>query len=274
MVVALALGLAPSPAQAYETGAKPNPQAPAHDARAAAPRFIDLGTVRYLSPTKPKELWLGLDIGGVYMPANVIANFGRDIWTARAAFPWALALTPWLSVGGRHELAWYDAENVRAQYSNQEVSIALSPTTWRTLPGVTQDRLEFGFEAHDMFKTTLFGDDGLRQVLHLGGIFDRVLYMGYGMSHRVRPKLACAAAGLKLESRTAHPMSAMVDLEELGGLIPNSEEMLLFRQSHTNAILGHLAFRTNQLSSHAALSINATRSHAAARYCNSYVQID
>lgn len=235
MVVALALGLAPSPAQASETGAKPNPQAPAHDARATAPRFIDLGTVRYLSPAKPKELWLGLDVGGVYMPDNVIANFGRDIWTARAAFPWALALTPWLSVGGRHELAWYDAENVRAQYSNQEVSIALSPTTWRTLPGVTQDRLEFGFEAHDMFKTTLFGDDGLRQVLHLGGIFDRVLYMGYGMSHRVRPKLSVdwntqgrfvwlfintqkqirTSARLRWNPRPAHTMS----IESVGFLV-------------------------------------------------------
>ncbi len=185
---ALRRALDPKPAQPADVVDPANAPAPTGRARGAS--FLDLGTIRYLSPATPREFWLGLDFGGVYVPDNLIANFARDIWTMRLTFPWAVALTPWLSVGGRHELAWYDAENVRAQYSNQEVSIALSPTTWRTLPGVTQDRLEFGFEAHDMFRTTLFGDNGLRQVLHLGGIFDRVIYIGYGMSHRVRPKLS------------------------------------------------------------------------------------
>lgn len=180
----------PAPTSPSSEAAHYEVDATSEGRRASAPDFLDLGTIRYLSPQVPRELWLGLDIGGVYMPDGFIANFGRDVWMARVTFPWALALTPWLSVGGRHELAWYDAENVRAQYSNQEISLSVSPTSWRALPGVTQDRLEFGFEALDMFRTTLFGDDGLRQVLHLGGIFDRVIYVGYGMSHRVRPKLS------------------------------------------------------------------------------------
>ena len=181
-------------------GSRPSDAAapPATEARQATSKttsseqlnLLDLGTIRYLTPRRAREIWMGLDVGGVYVPKGVIADFDRNIWTARLTFPWAFAFTPWLSVGGRHELAWYDAENIRAQYSNQEFSLSLSPTAWSPIPGVIQDRLTIGFEAHGMFKSTLYGDNGTTNSFHPGGVFDRILYLGYGMAHQVRPRFS------------------------------------------------------------------------------------
>ena len=67
--------------------------------------------------------------------------------------------------------------------------MALRPTAWRPIPGVEHDRLELGFEAHDMFRTVIDeGPDG-KSVFHFGGFFDRIFSLGYGMSHHLRPRL-------------------------------------------------------------------------------------
>ena len=156
----------------------------------AKPVLLDLGEVRYRAPVTPKEIWLGLDTGGVFIPEGTIPQVTRDVWTVRTDAAWSIALTPWLSAGGRHGITWYDAENIRAQYSNQLVHVALRPTAWRPIPGVEHDRLELGFEAHDMFRTVIDeGPDG-KSVFHFGGFFDRIFSLGYGMSHRLRPRLS------------------------------------------------------------------------------------
>ena len=180
-----------APATDRDDGARPpTPRTTAptsdHDSRHA----LDLGTIRYLDPTGPRTLWLGLDTGGIFLPEQLIANFGRDIYSARVALPWALAVARWLSVGGRHELAWYDAENIQAQYSNHEVQLSIRPTAFRAVPRVARDRLSIGFEAHTLFKTRITNPDGSEAVFRLGGLYDRVLSLGYGMSHDVGTRLA------------------------------------------------------------------------------------
>jgi len=142
-------------------------------------QFTDLGTIRYVDPDDRRELWLGVDVGGAYVPEQ-LGLFDRTLWTVRFEPAYAVALTDYLAFGGRHGLVWYDAENIRARYHHHELEISGRPTEAAKSSLDLSDRLAFGFEHHNLRLADLEGDK-----FKLGGVLDYVLRLGYGMRHHI-----------------------------------------------------------------------------------------
>ncbi len=193
-VFGLAFGLAPATAWAGEPPAsegevEPVPvDANTFDDTAPVPEpdtrtFTDLGTIRYVDPVHRRELWLGLDVGGAYVPEQ-LGLFPRTLWTLRFEPAWAMALTPWLTAGGRHGLIWYDAENIRARYHHHELELSGRPTAGSKKNLKLSDRLAFGFEHHNLRLADLEGDE-----FKLGGVLDYVIRLGYGMRHPIGDRI-------------------------------------------------------------------------------------
>lgn len=136
----------------------------------------DLGAIRYHDPPRRKQSWLGIDGGGVAVP-GATSGLGRRVWSARMTPSWALALLPRLAIGGRHELAWYDAGNIRLRVHAH--ALELSGRTLRERPRL-RDRPSIGVEVHDLAQSVVDGVD-----FRLGGVRDVVLQLGYGMEHQL-----------------------------------------------------------------------------------------
>lgn len=168
--VGVAIALASSTAAAVEPPG-------ARDRCAAVREHPELGIVRATDPACRRTVWLGADLGGVILPAR-LGLFDRTVWTLRSGPAWSVRLAPWLSAGGRHGLAMYDAGNVRLRVHDHQVELAAHPlAATRTR---VHDRLAIGLETHAVLKSTI---DGVE--FKLGGVRDAVLYGGYGIDHRV-----------------------------------------------------------------------------------------
>lgn len=145
------------------------------DAALLAP---DLETIRYRDPTEHRQLWLGLDVGGVYVPKS-LGIFNRNAWTARGVGSWALALSPRVAAGGRHGLVFYDATNIRLQV--QEHQVELSARFHGDAENArTRDRLFATVEFHTLERTWVDGE-----AFSIGGVSDQVAGIGYGATHRL-----------------------------------------------------------------------------------------
>ncbi len=140
----------------------------------------DLETVRYHDPRRARELWLGLDAGGVAIPARA-TGLGRRAWSARVGPTWSFAVAPRLAVGGRHAMTWYDVRNVRLRVHEHELQISGSLMRYRPR---LRDRPAVGVEVRDVKLAVVQGVD-----FKLGGIRDLVLWLGYGLEHDLTSRL-------------------------------------------------------------------------------------
>lgn len=153
---------------------------------AAAAPAPDLGTVRYRDAAARREVWLGLDGGGAYLPKR-LGLFDRTIWTARTNPAWAVSLTPWLAVGGRHGLAWYGAgdspaSRARLRMHEHQVELSGRPGFGR-LPARHRDRLALGVTTHAIKRIDVGGTE-----FKIGGLEDTVLHLSYGLEHHLAPR--------------------------------------------------------------------------------------
>lgn len=148
-----------------------------------APEHVDLGSTRYTDPRCRRGVWLGADVGGVVLPAR-LGLFDRTVWTVRTGPAWAVRLSPWLSLGGRHGLTWYDAGNARLRVHDHQVELALHPWVASGHRRV-HDRLTVGLETHAVLRTEV---DGV--AFKLGGVRDFVATVGYGAEHRLARRWA------------------------------------------------------------------------------------
>jgi hypothetical protein len=167
---------APSVRAAAPEAAPPEPPAGADVPPVVHP---DLGTVRYRDPTLRRTLWAGFDLSGAYVPKK-LGLLDRTVWMVQVVPAWALALTPWLAVGGRHGLTWYDAQNIRLRVHTHQLELSGAPLRWHPR---LRDRLAAGFEVHDVKQATVDGID-----FRLGGFRDVVGLVGYGIEHRLAPR--------------------------------------------------------------------------------------
>ncbi|MBK8239303.1 MAG: hypothetical protein IPK74_27590 [Deltaproteobacteria bacterium] len=184
MIASVGLALATTsatPARAAEPAVVRAPTCDPSDARAP----IDLGQVRYLDPACRRSGWLGLDVGGVVLPAR-LGLFDRTVWTLRMGPAWAIRLAPWLSLGGRHGLSWYDAGNVRLRVHDHQLEAAAHPLV-ASGHARMHDRLAIGVETHTVLLARVDGLD-----FKLGGVRDVVAYAGYGISHRLSRRWSLA----------------------------------------------------------------------------------
>ncbi len=154
--------------------------------RAPSERRIqpELAEIRYRDPGTRGRLWLGLEVGGVALPGR-LTGLGRPVWVQRTAGAWALALGSRLAVGGRHDLVWYDARNIRLQANEHRLSLSGAPagTRWPRL----RDRLALGVESHVVRRSWVEG-----KLFKLGGLWDTVVSASYAMEHRLGRRLALA----------------------------------------------------------------------------------
>lgn len=144
------------------------------------PDHPDMGIVRFRDPSCRRDVWLGADVGGVVLPKN-LGPLDRTVWTVRAGPAWAIRLAPWLSAGGRHGIAIYDAGDVRLRVHDHQVELAAHPM--RDRRATMHDRLSAGIETHAVLAQRIDG----RQ-FRLGGVRDLVAYVGYGIDHTVAPR--------------------------------------------------------------------------------------
>jgi hypothetical protein len=149
-------------------------------ARSSSVVLPDLGAGRYHDPPRRKEAWLGFDLGGVAVPGST-SGLGRPVWSARLTPSYALALLSRLAIGGRHELSWYDAGNVRLRVHGH--ALELSGRLLGDRPRL-RDRPAIGVEIHDVALAVVDGV-GFR----VGGVRDVALQLGYGLEHQLTPRL-------------------------------------------------------------------------------------
>jgi hypothetical protein len=163
-----------TPAVAEEREAAENPFACAPQGR----EHPDLGTIRYDDPRCRKTAWLGIEVGGVVLPAR-LGLFDRTLWTVHVTPAWSVRLAKWLSLGGRHQMAWYDAQNIRLRVHVNQLELAGHPVA--TVTGLRlHDRIVAGVETHAIVKATVGGNE-----FKLGGVRDTVAYFGYGIDHAI-----------------------------------------------------------------------------------------
>lgn len=137
----------------------------------------ELAEIRYRDPAARWEAWLGLEAGGVALPARW-TGLGRAVWMQRTAGSWALGLGPRLAVGGRHDLVWYDASNIRLQVNEHRLVLSGAPAAGAGRR--FRDRLAVGVESHVVRRSWLDGT-----LFKFGGLWDTVLLASYGMEHRL-----------------------------------------------------------------------------------------
>ncbi len=140
------------------------------------PEHPDLSIIRYDDPRCRRTAWLGVDVGGVVVPAR-LGLFDRTLWTVHVTPSWSVRIAKWLSIGGRHQLAWYDAENIRLRVHGHQLELAAHPVEAVGFARV-HDRVVAGVETHAIMKAKV-GEATFK----LGGVRDTVFYLGYGMDH-------------------------------------------------------------------------------------------
>lgn len=150
-------------------------------ASAEEPKQIhpDLGVVRYRDPQVARAIWLGMDVGGSYLPAR-LGLFDRTIWLVRWTPAWALALTDWLSIGGRHGLTWYDASTdntIRLRLHEHQLELSGRPMASNPMLKM-DDRLAIGVTSHNVQSLVVDETD-----FRPGGIRDFIAHVGYGIEH-------------------------------------------------------------------------------------------
>lgn len=141
----------------------------------------DLGTVRYHDPVRRRELWLGLDTGGIAIPRRV-SPLDRRLWLAHLTPAWAVSLAPRFTLGGRHSVTVYDAENIRLWTHGH--MLEASARLMKHRPRL-RDRASFGIDTHRVERSIVEGID-----FKLGGIQDTIMHLGYGLEHGLAPWLA------------------------------------------------------------------------------------
>ncbi len=153
--------------------------------------YPQLGPIRYRDPQVRRALWLGFDASGVYLPTS-LGLFDRPVWTIRPAGAWALALTPWLAIGGRHSVAWYDAENIRIRVHAHQVELSGRPLAASRGTERIDDRLAVGVSMHAIRSSDVDGS-----TLQPGGLSDTIVHAGYGFDHLlgIRWRLGWRLAG-------------------------------------------------------------------------------
>ena len=143
----------------------------------------DLGVVRHHDPQCARTLHLGLDLGGVILPAG-LGPLERRVWTLRGGPAWAIRVAPWLSLGGRHGMSLYDASTIRVRVHDHQVEAAAHPMVHAGIPRV-HDRVLLGVETHTLFEAKVDGTS-----FRLGGVRDVVGYLGYGVEHQLAHRWA------------------------------------------------------------------------------------
>jgi hypothetical protein len=150
-------------------------------ARAEEPEAVapDLGVIRYRDPHVARAIWAGVDVGGSLLPGR-LGLFDRTVWLVRTTPSWALALTEWLAIGGRHGLTWYDAStDTTIRLRVHEHQLELSGRPMAANPALKMnDRLALGITTHNV-QGLLVGDTDFKP----GGIRDFILHLGYGIEH-------------------------------------------------------------------------------------------
>ncbi len=139
--------------------------------------FPELGRIRYRDPEVRRTVWLGFDASGAYMPAS-LGLFDRTVWTVRPAGSWAVALAPWLALGGRHSIAWYDAQNIRTRVHAHQVELSGRPLGASRPDAALDDRLALGVSSHAI-RWSEVGDLAIEP----GGLDDTIVHLGYGLDH-------------------------------------------------------------------------------------------
>lgn len=143
----------------------------------------DLGVTRYHDPRCRRGIHLGLELGGVALPAG-LGPLDRTVWTLRGGPAWSIRVAKWMSLGGRHGITLYDAGDVRLRVHDQQVEAALHPMVQAGVRRV-HDRLLLGVETHALLGMKV---DGTK--FKLGGVRDAVAYVGYGVEHEVAQRWA------------------------------------------------------------------------------------
>ncbi len=139
--------------------------------------YPELGPIRYRDPEVRRTLWLGVDASGVVIPTSV-GLFDRTVWTIRPGGAWALALAPWLAVGGRHSVAWYDADNIRLRVHAHQLELSGRPLAGSRPDAALDDRLAVGVTTHAIRNSEVGGFS-----LQPGGLSDTIIHLGYGLDH-------------------------------------------------------------------------------------------
>lgn len=135
--------------------------------------YPELGPIRYRDPESRRTLWLGLDASGTVLPSSL----GLSDQMTRAVRPagaWAFALTPWLALGGRHDVAWYEAGDRSLRVHGHQVELSSRPLAASRSTDALDDRLAFGVTTHAIRWSTS-GD--------AAGVGDTILHLGYGLDH-------------------------------------------------------------------------------------------
>lgn len=137
--------------------------------------YPELGPIRYRDPEGRRTLWLGVDAAGTYLPSS-LGLADRAVWAVRPAGAWAFALTPWLALGGRHEVAWYDADVARIRVHGHQVELSSRPLAASRSTDALDDRLAIGVTTHAI----RWSDAGTADV---AGLHDTILHASYGLDH-------------------------------------------------------------------------------------------
>lgn len=179
--IALVASLLAASSAAAESAQPPTAPAAAPTAASVsstAGGFVDLGIVRYRDPEAHHEIWLGFDLGGVYIPRS-LGLFDRTVGTLRSEGSWAIAFARHLAAGGRHGIVFYHAGDVWLQVAEHtlEVSTGFLP---RIDPTAERDRLALTVEMHSLDRNWVDGEE-----FAIGGVDDSVYALGYGTSHRL-----------------------------------------------------------------------------------------
>jgi hypothetical protein len=135
--------------------------------------YPELGPIRYRDPESRRTLWLGLDASGTVLPSSLGLSDQRTR-AVRPAGAWAFALTPWLALGGRHDVAWYEAGDRSLRVHGHQVELSSRPLAASRSTDALDDRLAFGVTTHAIRWSTS-GD--------AAGQSDTILHLGYGLDH-------------------------------------------------------------------------------------------
>jgi hypothetical protein len=138
----------------------------------------DLGVVRFHDPRAPRSIHLGFDFGGVVLPAG-FGPIDRTVWMLRGGPGWSIRVAKWLSLGGRHGIALYDAGKARLRAHDHQLEAALHPVVQAGIRSM-HDRLAIGVETHALLESRVGGTP-----FELGGVRDTIVYLGYGMEYRL-----------------------------------------------------------------------------------------
>lgn len=139
--------------------------------------YPELGPIRYRDPESRRTLWMGVDVTGTYLPSSLGLS-DRAVWLARPAGAWALALTPWLAVGGRHGVAWYDGGDTRLRVHEHQVEVSGRPLAGSRPDVALDDRLAVGVTAH-----AIRWADEADTASEPAGLRDTIVHVGYGLDH-------------------------------------------------------------------------------------------